>query len=201
MTARTPPLEEGWYLMSTADLERELRRRREPDADVPRSNARRLGRDEALAYRDAGNLPDELGRTLRLVLVVDDERDLASLDAKRRRYEPDYHRPPAWRRAGSVPVNVVPLRASGVRGPAAGPWWEQRDVAELEAEWRRTGAVGGLAIPAEYRSFVLKTIVSLRAAGEPVTPDTVADSIARWLDAREAARIRAALHAANAQQR
>ncbi|HEX2051431.1 MAG TPA: hypothetical protein VHJ34_12505 [Actinomycetota bacterium] len=197
MTGRIPPLEEGWYLMSTGDLERELRRWREPDAAVPPSNARRLERAEALAYRDAGNLPDELGRTLRLVLVADDARDVAALDDKRRRYEPDYHRPPTWRRAGSAPVNVVPLRAPGVGGPAAGPWWEQADVAELESEWRRTGAVAGVAVPREYRSFVLKTVAALRAAGEPVTPDSIADSIARWLAPDDAARIRAALRAAD----
>lgn len=183
--------------MSTADLERELRRWRDPTAAVPPSNARRLRRDEALAYRDAGNVPDDLGRTLRLVLVVEDAADLASLDAKRRTHEPDYHRPPKWRRAGSAPVNVVPLRAPGVPGPAARPWWEQPGAAELDDEWRRTGAMAGLAVPADYRAFVLKTVAALRAAGEPVTPDTVADSIARWLAPDDAERIRAALRAAN----
>ena len=181
--------------MSTADLERELARWRDPAADVPPSNARPLSVEEALAYRDAGNLPDEHGRTLRLVLVAQTADEVRTLGKKRARFEPDYHAAPAWRREGSAPVNVVPLRASGVVGDPS-PWWESPDVADLEAEWRATGRIAGLKVPAEYRGFVLKTIVSLREAGLPVTEDSVADSIARWLSREQAAEIRAALRAA-----
>ena len=52
-------LREGWYLMSVADLELELARLRSPHEAFPSSHAKRLSTDEALAYRSAGNLPDE----------------------------------------------------------------------------------------------------------------------------------------------
>ncbi len=182
--------------MSTTDLETELARWRSRGKDVPRSNARRLTVPEALAYRDAGNLPDELGRSLRLVLVVRDSEDLRSLGARRAVFEPDYHDAPAWRRPGSRPVNVVPLRTPGVAGDPS-PWWETADISDLEAEWARTGGVGGMRVPGEYRSFVFKTVIALREAGLPVDPDSVGDSIRRWLAPEQAEEIRAALRDAN----
>ena len=182
--------------MSTADLEIELRRWRSPDEDIPSSNAVALSVEQALAYRDAGNLPDELDRSLRLVLVASDARQVKSLATKRALYEPDFHSPPTWRREGSRPVNVVPLRSPGT-SIDAGPWWEDPDMAELESEWSRTGRVGDLAIPAEYRGFVFKTVVALREVGFPVGVDSIADSIERWLPPSEAAEIRAALERAN----
>ena len=178
--------------MSTADLEKELARWRHPDAGVPASNALELTIPEALAYREAGNLPDEHGRTLRLVLVARTLDEVKALGRKRAAFEPDYHTAPAWRREGSAPVNVVPLRSPGVEADASA-WWEDRDVAELEGEWRDTGRVAGLAVPAEYRGFVFKTVLGLREAGLAVTADSVADSIARWLPPEQADEIRAAL--------
>ena len=181
--------------MSTGDLERELARWRDPATGVSPSNAVALSVEEALAYRDAGNLPDELGRTLRLVLVARTLDEVRALGSKRQLYEPDYHSAPAWRREGSAPVNVVPLRSPGVEGDPS-PWWESSDVAELEAEWEETGRLGDLAVPAAYRGFVFKTVLSLREAGLPVDADTVADSISRWLPAHQAQEVRAALRAA-----
>lgn len=164
--------------MSVRDLEIELARHRDPQRAHERSGAETLTTEEALAYRAAGNVPDEEGRSLRLVLYVDDE----PLGDKRLRYEPDYHSAPTWRREGSKPINVVPL-ATRPRVPAEteGAWWDQPDVAPLETEWQRTGAIGGLAIPAELRGFVFKTIVSLRAAGIEVTQRSIVDSVSRWL--------------------
>ncbi|MDQ3915035.1 MAG: hypothetical protein M3323_06835 [Actinomycetota bacterium] len=181
--------------MSTADLERELDRWR--GRDVPPSNALPLTVEDALAYRNAGNLPDGLGRTLRLVLVARTPEEVQSLGVRRALYELDYHSAPAWRREGSAPVNVVPLRSPGVAGDPS-PWWESTDVAELEAEWAATGRVGDLVVPAEYRGFVFKTVLSLREAGLPVDADTVADSISRWLPPGEAEEVRAALRRAAA---
>lgn len=178
--------------MSTADLEKELARWRDPSSATPPSNALPLEVPEALAYRDAGNLPDDLGRTLRLVLVAETLDDVRSLGRKRALFEPDYHAAPGWRREGSAPVNVVPLRAADVKGDPA-PWWESSDVAGLEAEWEATGEIAGLTVPAEYRGFVFKTVLSLRDAGLPVTADSVADSIARWLPREQAEDIRSAL--------
>lgn len=166
--------------MSTADLEKELARWRDPDSAAPPSEAVALSIDAALSHRDAGNLPDEHGRTLRLVLFARDLDEVRALGTKRLQFEPDYHSAPEWRREGSVPVNVVPLRGPGVSGDPS-PWWESEDVAGLEAEWRETGRIAGLPVPAEYRGFVLKTVVSLRGAGIAVDVDTVAGSLARWL--------------------
>jgi hypothetical protein len=195
LSERHPDIREGWYLMSTADLEIELARWRRPEEAHPRSNARPLSVAEALRYRDAGNLPDELGRTLRLVRIAGDAGELATLNDRRARFEPDFHHAPVWRRRGSRPVNLVPLRRPGVEGRSR-PWWEDADVAALESEWRRTGRMAGLSVPGEYRAFVLKTVLALRAARMPVTADAVADSIARWVPAHEAERIGAALRSA-----
>lgn len=189
-------LAEGWYLMSASELERELGRHRGPGRDLPPTGAPRLTVEEALAYRDAGNLPDGAGRSLRLVLRIDHPADLAALDVKRRAFEPDYLEPPRWRRPGSVPVNIVPLRAAGVGGDP-GPWWERPELAELEREWAETGRAGGIAVPADLRGFVYKTILALRAAQAPVTPEAVAGGIARWVGEDDAAAIRARLVAAN----
>lgn len=188
-------MEEGWYLMSTGDLEIELARHRDPGADRPPSHAVRLEVHEALAFRNAGNLPDEGGRSLRLVLRIERAEDLHRLHTKRLEFEPDYHSAPSWRREGSRAVNVVPLRDPGVEGsPEA--WWEKPATAELERMWQATGEVEGIRVPGAYRSFVYKTVLSLRDAGLPVTIDAICDSILRWLpDQAEA--IRAALNSTN----
>jgi hypothetical protein len=183
--------------MSAAELERELARWR--GEDVPPTDAPRLSVDEALSFRNAGNLPDEQGRTLRLVLRVEDEAALENIGVRRLEFEPDYHDPPDWRREGSAPVNVVPLRRAGVKGPRRRPWWEEDDLAALEQEWSSSGMVAGLNVPADYRSFVYKTVLALQAAGHPITVDSVAGSIARWLSPAQAEEIRTALRAANPQ--
>jgi hypothetical protein len=190
-------LEEGWYLMSTRDLEKELARVREPTAATRPSNALRLTTEEALAYRDAGNLTDAAGRSLRLVLRIDDPEQLKHLDRKRLLYEPDFHDAPTWRRAGSNPVNVVPVRAARATREEATTWWDDPEIAELETEWRQRGTVAGLRIPGEYRGFVYKTVLALKAAKREITPDAIADSIARWLSPEETERIRRALEQAN----
>jgi hypothetical protein len=179
--------------MSAHDLEIELRRWRDPDADVEASGAKPLSLEDALAYRDAGNLPDALGRSLRLVLHVNDAAELSYLQQKRLQFEPDFHDAPTWRREGSKPVNVVPLRRADVEGMGDRAWWDDPAVARLEEEWSRTGIVEGIRVPAEIRSFVYKTVLSLRSAGREVTAESVADSIARWLSPEEAEQIRAAL--------
>ena len=189
------PLEDGWYLMSTPELERELARRR--GANVAPSGAPKLSVEEALEIRNAGNLPDGDGRSLRLVLHVEDEKDLENLGLRRLEFEPDYHDAPDWRREGSVPVNVLPLRRAGVEGPRQKGWWEEPDLGGLEQEWARSGSVAGLKVPGEYRSFVYKTVLALQSAGREVTVDSVAGSIARWLPPAEAEEIRTALRAAN----
>lgn len=190
-------ISEGWYLMSVADLELELEQWRNPERDLPPSNAARLAVEDALAFRDAGNLPDELGRSLRLVLEVHRPEDLSYLQSKRLEYEPDFHDAPDWKRDGSRPVNVVPLRAPEVAGKHGDSWLEDDELAALEDEWRRTGAVSGLKVPDEYRGFVYKTVLALREAGKEVSADSVADSISRWLSTEESERIRRALHAVN----
>ena len=133
--------------MSVRDLELELARWR-GGASAERSNALRLEIDEALAYRNAGNLPDSSGRTLRLVLHVRDDADAARLHERRLSWEPDYHDAPDWRRPGSAPVNVVPLRDEPARSGEHEAWWDDPDLAALESEWRTTGAVAGLRVPA-----------------------------------------------------
>jgi hypothetical protein len=190
-------LEEGWYLMSIGDLERELARLRDPEAELPPSGARRLSIADALAYRDAGNRPDEHGRTLRLVLLVERGPGAPSLEAKRLSYEPDYHRPPAWRGPGSAPVNVVPLRPPSAPPAPDRPWFEEPELAALEAEWRATGALSGLRLPADIRGFVYKTALALRSAGEEVGVDTIVASVSRWLSPEDARRVGVALEEAN----
>ncbi len=181
--------------MNTADLELELKRAREPGRALPPSNALALSIEDALAYRDAGNLPDELDRSLRLVLIVNDPAELSYLQEKRLRFEPDFHDAPAWRREGSRPVNVVPLRAD-LEGPSssmAEGWWTDPDLARMEDEWSRTGRVAGIKVPADYRSFIYKTVLSLRAANKEVSTDSVLASIARWLPPGDVERIALAL--------
>ena len=177
--------------MSVADLELELRRARSGDATLPESNALPLSVTDALRYRDAGNLPDESDRSLRLVLHVADAAELSYLQQKRLLFEPDFHDAPDWRRSGSRPVNVVPLR-TGSTSPAEpdDAWWEDPALAELEKEWSEHGTVAGLAVPSAYRGFVYKTVLALRAAGKEVTVDSVLASIARWLQPEDVERIR-----------
>lgn len=181
--------------MTASELERELARwRGEPIAPT---GAPKLSVKAALEFRNAGNLPDADGRTLRLVINVADEGGLENFGLRRGKFEPDYHDPPDWRREGSAPVNVVPLRRAGVKGPRRNPWWEEADLAALEGEWTRSGMVAGLKVPTEYRSFVYKTVLALQGAGRAVTVDSVAGSIARWVPPAEADEIRSALRAAN----
>jgi hypothetical protein len=186
-------LAEGWYLMSTSELEQELLRFRDPAKEHPASGAVPLSIEEALSFKRSGNLPDAQGRWLRLVLHVSDAAALDHLNEKRLVFEPDLHEAPVWRRPGSKPVNVVPLRTSEVQAHDPGAWWDYPEIGELENEWRSTGSVGDLRIPGEYRGFIFKTVLALRAAGELVTAEKVADSIERWLPAEDAARIRRAL--------
>lgn len=188
---------EGWYLASTAVLERAVIAWREGRADAFSDPAiERLTIEEALSFRDGGNLPDELDRTLRLVLVVDSAQALTGLAAKRAAFEPDHLDPPTWRVAGSRPVNVVPLRPPDVTGTGR-PWWDDPEVAALEAEWRRTGRVGGLVVSGDVRGFVFKTVIELRHGGREVTVDSIAHAVERWLSPVEAARVREALSEAN----
>jgi hypothetical protein len=190
MAAEAPLLEEGWYLMTTAELEVELGRRRGRSAQP--SGAIPLSIQEALVFRNAGNLPDDGGRTLRLVLHIDPAQP-GALEKRRLELEPDYHDAPDWRRDGSVPVNVVPIRIASSPGRNSAAWWEDPALAALEREWREHGTVEGLSVPGPYRGFVYKTVLALKEAGLPVSASAVADSIARWLPGRDAAEIRAAL--------
>jgi hypothetical protein len=134
---------------------------------------------------------------LRLVLHLASQEELVSIDKKRSLFEPDYHDEPTWKGPGSKPINVVPLRSSNLASAARGPWWEQPELKELEDEWSRTGAVAGIAIPAEYRGFIYKTVLSLRAGGREVTVESLLDSIARWLGPHDLASLRSALEAHN----
>ena len=179
-------MREGWYLMSTRELERALASHRAGDEE---EFGIRLSVEEALRLRNAGNVPDADDRSLRLVLFVDD----VPLDRKRASFEPDYHRAPEWRRPGSRPVNVVPLRTGSSPETDPRPWWETPRVKELEEEWRASGSIAGIAVPAGYRSFVFKTVIALQDAGQPITADSIADSVARWLTPEDARRIRDAL--------
>jgi hypothetical protein len=183
--------------MSTSDLERELARRRHPSSGLPPSQAERLSVEDALAYKRRGNLPDAHGRSLRLVLEIDGDDRLKRLSELRSKYEPDYHEAPTWRRPGSKPINVVPLRATGLASNAPLPWWEDPAIAELEERWRATGEVHGVVVPQEFRGFVYKTALALRAAAKEVSVTSICDSIERWLPVEEAGRIRAVLERAN----
>jgi hypothetical protein len=193
----TEELADGWYLMSTADLELELARWRSPGTEGGTPNTRRLTTEQALEFRNAGNLPDELGRTLRLVLHVNQTQDLARLAERRLEFEPDYQDAPVWRREGSRPVNVVPLRRPGVAPLSSGPWWEDDELAALEREFVESGSAGGVRVPGEYRGFIFKTILALRSQGREITPEAIADSIARWLPQESAARIARELNELN----
>jgi hypothetical protein len=188
-------LGEGWYLMNTQELELELARHR--GGDVPPSSAIPLSIDEALDYRNRGNTPDGAGRTLRLVLHVQDRDELKKLALKRLIYEPDHHERPDWRGPCSVPVNVVPLRVDELEPAHESPWWEDPDLSDLENEWKETGEVAGIKVSRERRGFVFKTVLSLRAAGMAITPESVANSVARWLPEAEANALRAELMTAN----
>ena len=172
--------------MSTDELEQALSARRSGDDG---GFGTPISTEAALELRNSGNIPDEHNRSLRLVLFVDD----VPLDTKRLRYEPDYHDAPDWRREGSRPVNVVPLRTSASPKPEPGPWWESSRVQNLEEQWRATGMVAGVQVPAEYRSFVFKTVIALQDAGRSVTPSTIGDSVARWLSPEDADKVRASL--------
>lgn len=173
--------------MSTTELENALaawrRGGRSEEFGIP------LSIEEALARRDRGNIPDKDDRSLRLVLFVVDE----PLERKRLRWEPDFHDAPVWRREGSRPVNVVPLRTAGSPPGDTLPWWETPRMEALEDEWRRDGSILGIEVPAEYRSFVFKTVVALQEAGRDVTPDAIGNSIARWLQPDDVQKIRASL--------
>lgn len=180
--------------MSVTDLVIELARWRAGD-ERP-SNAQSLTTGQALEYRSQGNLPDALDRSLRLVLIVDERQDPRSLEIKRLEYEPDYHSAPTWRIEGSRPVNVVPLVRQAIEKEERA-WWESDDMAPLEKEWQSSGSVGGIAIPADLRGFVFKTIVSLRSTDREVTVDSITQSIQRWLSPEDASRIGVELRAAN----
>jgi hypothetical protein len=183
---------EGWYLLSDREVEEILIAVKSGEAGEPPTP--RLSRDDALAKRNEGNLPDDEGRVLRLFLSFDDE-GAGSVEQRRLLYEPDFHAAPNWRRPGSRPINVIPL---GLRhAPSDRPWWEDPDVAELEREWSSSGRVAGVVVPAEYRSFVYKTVIALRAADKEVSVGSISDSAARWLPERQAAELRSALDAAN----
>ena len=184
--------------MNTAELERVLARHRSGSQHV--EPLQKLSVEEALSFRNAGNVPDDEGRSLRLVLHVDNDRQLRALHVERLRFEPDFHDAPEWRRDGSKPVNVVPLRTDRFAGASsAGAWWEDERMGEMEARWSETGVVSGVNVPAEYRGFVYKTIAALEDAGKTVTVRAIADSVARWLDPADAASVRAALESANAE--
>lgn len=184
-------LEEGWYLMSAGELEAELPYLNDPAIDGPVSGAIRLDRDAALASKVAGNVPDPEGRWLRLVLRAEGH-DPEAIARRRVEFEPDYHEAPKWRRPGSKPINVIPLRSrTGDRESQA--WWEDPAMEALESEWQEHGTVAGVSVPGAYRSFVFKTVAALRAAGRPVSADSIADSIARWVSPEDAEKIRGAL--------
>jgi hypothetical protein len=182
-------LREGWYLMSNSDVELELARFRGVH-DTPPSTAAPLSNDDGLAFRNAGNVPDGQGRSLRLVIFIDGTEPVS---VKRLAFEPDFQETPSWRIEGSRGVNVLPLRMGERAARPARPWWEDPEVAPLEDEWRNSGTVAGIVVPEAYRSFVYKTVLDLRATGREVTPGTVADSIARWLPHEDVAKIREAL--------
>jgi hypothetical protein len=189
---------DGWYMMTTEEVVREVEKWKSEPGSAFKDFAR-LPISDALSYRNAGNFPDDEGRSLRLVIEVDPQAGVDTVSERRLQFEPDFHNAPNWRRSASRPVNVVPLRA---RASSTSPeqeeaWWEDEKVAPLESEWKESGTVAGLPVPGEFRSFVFKTVISLRASGRDVTADSVADSVARWLDPVEADRLRKALKGAS----
>ena len=123
--------------------------------------------------------------------------DLARLDARRLEFEPDYHDAPTWRREGSRPVNVVPLRGPGVEPVTKGSWWDDPQLEALEREYSERGTAAGVRIPGEYRGFIFKTVLALRAQGREITPKAISDSVARWLSKEDAARIETAIDEAS----
>lgn len=177
--------------MNTSELEHELTRHR--GASAPPSTAIALTVDEALDYRSRGNLPDGAGRTLRLVLHIASRADLKALDAKRLVFEPDFHHHPRWRKQGSAGINIVPLRINELEPATETAWWEDPELSSLEREWADTGKVAGLNVPGSYRGFIYKTVLALKRAGEPITADAVAGSVARWLPEAEAETLRVSL--------
>jgi hypothetical protein len=189
-------LEDGWYLMSVRDLELELARRR-GDGDPAPSNARRITIDEALDFKARGNVPDDLGRSLRLVLHVADNLEAARLHEKRLVWEPNFHDPPTWRREASLPVNIVPLRTATRETKEHDSWLDDPAVAAMEREWNRSGTVAGVNVPADYRSFVYKTVISLQASKREITVESIANSVERWLNPADASKLRAALETVN----
>lgn len=184
-------LREGWYLMSVPALERELIRWRTGEGP-PGEGIEELSVEEALAFRNRGNVPDGSGRSLRLVLHVFSEEDLRNLDAKRLRFEPDHLDAPTWRVEGSVPVNVVPLRSPEVKG-SGDAWWEDDAVAALEEEWRAGGTLAGVPVPQSHRGLLIKSVLALRAAGKPVDAAALCDAVARWLTPAQVEEVRRAL--------
>ena len=186
---------EGWYLLTDAEVEQVLLsvKRNESPAELGPP----LSVDQAIAHRNAGNLPDPSGRVLRLFLQMDGA-GVAAVEEKRASFEPDFHEAPSWRRAGSRPVNVIPLGLG--HAPSEEAWWDEPLVAELEAEWSRSGEVDGVTVPAHYRGFVYKTALALRRAGRDVDVETIADSAARWLPPSDADKLRSALLEANAKE-
>ena len=181
--------------MNLEELEQELRRAR--GGSAPPSGAPRLSTEQALEFRNSGNLPDASGRSLRLVLHVSEPPQPGALEKRRLEFEPDYHEDPVWRTEASRPVHIVPLRATRRRSSESPAWYEEPHVAELEAEWQRTGAISGVNIPGDLRGFLYKTILALRSAGKAVSVQTLSASVARWLQPDDAARISDALRRAN----
>jgi hypothetical protein len=188
---------DGWYLMSLTQLEAYLGAWRAGDPSLIPEDVEKLSVGDAIAFRNRGNAPDDLDRSLRLVLRIDNEEDLRSLDLRRIGFEPDAHDAPAWRREGSRPINVVPLRRADLTGTTSHPWWEDPEMAAMEREWQESGTVDGLKIPGDLRGFVYKTIAALRKTETEVTPDAIADSVARWLEAEDVDELRAALKDVN----
>lgn len=178
--------------MSAAELERFLK-----DGGPRLHEATKLSIEDALSYRNAGNLPDETDRSLRLVLHVRSANDLKNLQARRLVFEPDFHDAPEWRRPGSRPVNVVPLRIGEFEVRGVDAWWEDEDLQGLEEEWSSGGSVRGVRVPASYRGFVYKTVLELERAGLRVTARAIADSVARWLPPDQAEELRRVLLEAN----
>ncbi|MFN2526163.1 MAG: hypothetical protein ABR505_07855 [Actinomycetota bacterium] len=189
-----PVVEEGWYLMSAAELERVLRRAANSEI---RPALKKLSIAEALAYRNSGNLPDEHDRSLRLILHVRAPEDLKGLQTRRLGFEPDFHEAPTWRRAGSRPVNIVPLRVADFEMTGPDAWWDDEDLKHLEEEWSSTGMVRGVRVPKGYRGFVYKTVLELERAGVAVTAAAIADSVARWLPPDQTEELRRVLLEAN----